>query len=198
MRKFKSIAIALFLLSLNASAKDYGLKVNTQAPHFETKDLNGKPIKTSDLIRKGPLVLVFYRGGWCPYCNRQLQSLNREVAPYLKKSNGKLLAISVDQAEKARETDKFSDHIIVLSDPKAKILKLYNVSYKLPQETVNKMKSSYDIDIEAASGEKHHTIAIPAVFVIDKKGKIVFSYANEKYKIRAANQDILKSLKSLK
>jgi peroxiredoxin len=174
---------------------DFGLKAGQTAPDFSTNDIDANAITLSKELAKGPVVIVFYRGGWCPYCNLQLRNLQHDVVPELKKVNGKLIAISVDKVAEGLKTRK-SDGLdmTIVSDPSASLLTLYKVAFKLTDALVEKYKG-YNIDIEGASGEKHHLMAVPSVFVIRKDGQIVFSYSNEDYKIRAENLQIIEALK---
>ncbi len=183
--------------ALAGQSNKYGLKKGLSAPDFKAKDINGVDFSLKDALKRKPVVLVFYRGGWCPYCNLQLRKLQKNVMPNIK-GKAHLVAISVDLPDKGLETSKKENlGFDILSDPKAAILKSYNIVFKVPGPLVKKYKNEYNIDLEGASGEKHHIIAIPSVFVIDSKGKIVFSYANEDYKVRAAEKDIMNAVNKL-
>ena len=89
--------------------------------------------------------------------------------------------------------DEYKFSFTVLSDPKAKSLQAFNIVNKLDDKLVKKYKASYKIDVEADSGETHHMVAHPAVFII-KNGKIAFADVQTDYKVRTDNQDILKAL----
>jgi peroxiredoxin len=177
---------------------DRGLEVGAQAPEIKTKDVESNVFDLNESLSKGPVVLVFYRGGWCPYCSLQLRKLQLEAFPRIKDAGGELVAVSVDkinQVEKMKEKESLG--MIILSDPTAKILKAYDVDYKVPDDLVEKYIKKYKIDLEAHSGEKHHIIAVPAVYVINKSGKVTFSYVNEDYKVRAQVEDIVKAVEAL-
>jgi peroxiredoxin len=137
------------------------------------------------------VVVVFYRGGWCPFCNLQMRSLQTKVLPKLAPLHASIVAISVDLPTEGRKTQQ-KDNLAfrVVSDPKAKLLDAYKVKYAVPADLVAKYKA-HAIDLEAASGEKHHVIAVPAVYVIDAAGKIVYRYVDENYKVRAPEADII-------
>lgn len=175
----------------------YGLGVGTTAPAIDTKDVDGKRVNLAESTKKGPVVLVFYRGGWCPYCNVQLRALQSKLVPQLAALQASLIAISVDRVDEELKTKKAEGLTFsIISDPKAKILADYRVKYVVPAELVAKYKNEYKIDLEAASGEKHHIIAVPAVYVVDHSGKIAFAHVDEDYKKRAAEEDILQAVKS--
>ena len=177
---------------------EYGLKLNADAPLFEAVDVLGRKFSLGESLKKGPMVLVFYRGGWCPYCNTQLRSIQANLHPKLKKLGIELVAISVDKISNGLQSSKENQlGFTVVSDPEAKILKKYRLSHKLEPDLVQKYKDSYSIDIEGASGKKHHIIAIPGVFLISKQAKIVWRFVDSNYKVRAKNSDILKAAQSL-
>ena len=188
------VAIVLCVPLAAFAETKYGLKAGEKAPNINIKDVNGQIFDLNDSLKSGPVVVVFYRGGWCMYCNTQLRDLEAEVVPVTKKYNAKMIAISVDKMEsavKTKDEDKLSFH--VASDPEAKTLGDYNVQYKMTDELVKKYLS-YKVDIETASGMKHHIIAVPSVFVIDTAGTIVYSYANDDYKVRAKIVDVKRAI----
>ncbi len=192
------LLLSLLLFSLPAVCAQPGLSKGADFPHFMTQDITGKKVDTRMLTQQGPLVVLFYRGGWCPYCNRQLQGVNQEVLPVLSKLNGKIVAISVDKPDEAKITKgnlKGDWHIV--SDSKAKIVKSMGLAFTVPNDLVKTYKEKYKIDLEAASGETHHLLPIPAVYVVGKDGKIAYAYANENYKVRAANKEVNAALMSL-
>jgi peroxiredoxin len=192
---FKIILSLSLFISLPTFAKDFGLPLGEKAPQINMKDVDGVKFNLKKSLKKGPVVLVFYRGGWCPYCNLQLRNLQSEVVPSLGKYQATLVAISVDRLDEALKTKKSEAlGITVLSDPTASLVKKYNVVNKVPMKLVKKYKSKYKIDLEKSSGKKHHIIAVPAVFIVKENGKISFSYANEDYKTRAQTKDILNAL----
>lgn len=182
----------------NLKISERGLDVGAEAPQITTTDVEGKTFDLSKAAKSGPVVLVFYRGGWCPYCSLQLRKLQLEALPRVKKAGGRLVAISVDKLDSVLKMKaKDSLGMTILSDPKAKILKAYDVDYKVPDELVEKYIKKYKIDLEADSGETHHIIAVPAVFVIGESGRVAFSYVNEDYKVRAQVEDIVSAVEAL-
>lgn len=194
----KILMLILMSSSVSFAGLDKGLSKGTLAPQFKAKNIKGGKFNLKKTLKKSPVVLVFYRGGWCPYCNLQLRALQTEVLPGLKKKNVELVAISVDRVEEGAKTLKQEKlGFTVLSDSKASVIKKYKADYIVPSELVQKYKTSYKINLEKASGRKHHIIAVPAVYVINQKGMITFSYVNEDYKVRAQTKDILKAVEAL-
>ncbi len=174
-----------------------GLQVGDMALDFSAPNYEGSKVILFDELEKGPVVLVFYRGGWCMYCNKQLHELQSRLNDF-KAQGASIIALSVDQVKKASETvEKKSLGFNVISNPGADILEEYGLTYRVPDELAVKYKKEYKIDLEEHSGEAHHTIAIPATYVISPEGTIVYAYANEDYKIRSSIDDVIASLKEL-
>ena len=188
----------LFSLPVLGSATS-GIAVGEQAPQISVKDINGSAFNLKANLQEGPIVLVFYRGGWCPHCNLHLRRLQNDVVPKLEKYNAKLVAISVDKLDEAEKTQKKQNlGMTLISDPMAELIKKYKVVNQTSKSLVRTYKEQYNIDLEGASGQKHHIIAIPAVFTIAQDGSVRFAFVNENYTIRAQSTDILTSLENLK
>lgn len=170
------------------------LKAGTQAPDVSFKDTEGKEIRLQTLLKQGPVVLVFYRGGWCPFCQTQLKGL-AEAAPTLKDEGLQLVAVAPDLPERQLETaKKESLDYTLLSDASMKAAEAFGVAFRVDEGTLEKYKG-YGIDLEAASGEKHHALPVPSVFIVGKDGKILFAYSNPDYKVRLSKEDLLKAAK---
>lgn len=183
--------ILAVLFTLMTWADTPGLKVGDPAPNIELKGVSGQIYKLNELKKK--TALVFYRGSWCPYCLKQLQSIQSDVIYNIGK-NSQLLVISVDHpivAKRMKLKNKFSFDVI--SDQKAKSLIAFKIVNKLDDELVKKYKESYKIDIEGDSGEVHHMVAHPGVFIIDN-GKVIYSDVHTNYKDRTKNSEIIKIL----
>ena len=194
---FLFFIIGMCAISISSANEDLGLPVGVQAPDFEAATYDGGQVKLSEITKDGPAVLIFYRGGWCPYCNRQLQELQSRLEEF-QSTGATIVAISVDRQEKAAESVEGGGlGFTVVSDPEAGLLELYNIVYHVPDELVKKYKEEYKIDLERDSGETHHIIAVPAAFVVNRSGKIVFAYVNEDYKVRVSTDALLEALKNL-
>ena len=183
--------LLVFILSISQIAFSLeGLKVGASAPDLNVKTLEGETFNFSQLDNTA---VVFYRGSWCPYCVKQLDSIQKEVLPKLKEKS-KVIAISVDKNIIAKKMKAKRDYDFkIVSDPKAETLKAFNIVNKLDDKLVEKYKSAYKIDVEGDSGEKHHMVAHPAVFII-KKGKITYADIHTDYKKRTKNFEIIDRL----
>lgn len=168
------------------------------APNFTADLVNGKKLELYKSLEKKNVVLVFYRGGWCPFCNFQLRAYEDGLKT-MDHKNFEMLAISADKINPELSiSDNKTFSFNVASDPKLSIISKYNVEFKVPEKLVTKYKNSYKIDLEKASGEKHHKIAVPAIVIIDKSKKIKWCYANENHRIRPALEVVKKKLLELK
>ena len=146
---------------------------------------------------KGPILLVFYRGGWCPYCNHQMYEFTQNFAE-LQKRGVTPVAISVDAIDKAAGTKAgFAIPFPLLSDPELAAHKAFKVVHHAEAEEVARL-TSYGIDIEASSGKKHHDFAVPSMFLIDADHTVRWAHAEGDYKIRPTVAQVLAAIDGLK
>lgn len=168
------------------------LAVGQRVPDTVLKTEKGEPVKLRELIRKKPAVLIFYRGGWCPYCTLHLQAL-AGIEKDLLAAGYQLLAISTDQPSKLREKPDLQKlNYTLLSDSSMDAAKGFGIAFEVDAATREKYKQ-YGIDLEAASGQTHHMLPHPAVFFVDTKGVIRFAYVNQDYKVRLEPEKILEA-----
>ncbi len=178
---------------LKSSMPNPGLKVGSKAPDFTLANAFGKSVRLSDHLKKGPVVLVFYRGAWCPFCNRHLASL-ADAQPELAALGYRILAVSPDRPAKLAESaGKARLTYQLASDSDLAAAKAYGLAFQLPDETVTLYKDKYRIDLEGAPGRTHHALPVPAVFLINPAGRIVFEYTNPDYKTRLSSEELLKA-----
>lgn len=173
------------------------LKEGASAPDFTLAESKGKSFNLYKALEKKNVVLVFYRGGWCPYCNFQLRAYNRELKPAQAKSY-QMVAISPDKIDASINiTPRAEFGFTVLSDPKLTAIGPYNLAFKAPDKVVASLKSK-GIDLNAQSGETHQSLPVPAIAIIGKDRKIKWCYASENYKVRPAVSELKARLSSLK
>ena len=194
------IIIALLLLGTTlaqAQTNSAPLKVGDAVPDVKLRTEENQEVSLPKLVAEKPTVLIFYRGGWCPFCTRHLKDLVG-IEEDLKKEGAQLLAISMDTPAKLKETpgrDKLGYQL--LSDSDAVAIKAFGLAFKVDDKTVEKYKG-YGINLDAASGKDHHLLPHPAVFVVDKSGKILFAHFNPDYKARLAPAKILEAVRAAK
>ena len=146
----------------------------------------------SNCEQQGPLLVIFYRGGWCPYCNRQIRSLTK-AWPQFKQRDVLPVLISADKPDGAAIAQRgYEIPFPVLSDPKLKAHEVFKVTMQVPAELIPKYRE-YGIDLEAWSGESHHKIAVSSVFLIGEDGIVRWSHSSQDYKKRPSVRTAAKS-----
>jgi peroxiredoxin len=161
-------------------------------PNLRPETINGKPFDLNKAVRSKPTVLIFYRGGWCPFCNIQMGQL-AELEPQLKALGYQILAISADNPAHLKESvAKHQLTYTLLSDTDMAAAKAFGLAWHVDDTTYAQMKN-HGVDLEAASGRTDHILPVPAAYVLDRKGVIKFAYANPDFKVRVNPDDLLKA-----
>jgi len=173
-----------------------GLELGSPMPQLSINNAAGEKIDLTALASKGTLLLVFYRGGWCPFCNFQIRELSSAFAEFQGRGVTPV-AISVDRMDEAAKTAAlYKIPFPVLSDPDLVAHDAFRITRQAGEEEFQKLKSM-GLDLEAASGKKHHRLAVPSVFVIEG-GVIKFAHAELDYKKRPSLPQLLQTLDHLK
>lgn len=193
----KSVLLVLSMILstgiLSAQQAPEGLFIGSKAPEFKAKDQNDKDIKLKDLLKKGKVVLVFYRGQWCPYCNRQLAALQDSLQMIIDKG-ATLIAVSPEKPESISKTvEKTKAGYSVLYDKGLKIMKDYDVEFELPENTITRYRNA-GLDVEKNNGENGKYLPVPAVYIIDQEYTITYRFFDTDYKKRPSVQELLKNL----
>ena len=171
--------------------------IGTQIPNANLRGVDGKAFDLKAAMAKAPTVLVFYRGGWCPYCNAQLAGLAKS-AEQLKAMGYQIIGVSPDSPAELKKTiGKNQLDYTLVSDSKAQLIDAMGLGFVVDAETIEKYKG-YGIDLEKSSGETHHILPVPAVYLADKDGLIKFSYVNPNYKVRLESGVLLAAAKAYK
>jgi peroxiredoxin len=171
------------------------LMIGQPVPGTELKTAEGGGFDLQAAAREQPLVVIFYRGGWCPFCNRHLGQL-QEAVPQFQELGYRIVAISPDRPEKLQESlDKSGLSYTLLSDSSMAAAKAFGLAFEVDAPMLDKL-ASYHIDIEEASGQTHHLLPVPAVFLVGTDGLIDFVYANPDYKTRLAPEVLLAAAKA--
>ncbi|PJA37386.1 MAG: antioxidant AhpC [Lysobacterales bacterium CG_4_9_14_3_um_filter_62_6] len=170
--------------------------LGSAVPEVPLKTVAGESVSLSQQIAGKPTVLVFYRGGWCPFCNLQLSEL-RLIEKDLALAGYQMIAISPDRPEELRRTlDKHQLSYTLLSDSKAAALKAFGIGFVLDAATTEKY-AGHGIDIDHASGETHHALPVPSVFIVDAEGRLQFEYVHPDYRIRVPGDVVLAAARSI-
>jgi peroxiredoxin len=191
--------LSMLLLGITiaeAQTNSSPLKVGDAIPDVALRTEDDKEVKLRTIVAEKPTVLIFYRGGWCPFCTRHLKDL-AGIETDLQKAGAQLIAISMDKPDKIKQTpgrEKFAYQLF--SDSDADAAKAFGVAFRVQDDLVKKYKDSYKIDLEAASGRDHHLLPHPAVFVAETNGIIRFVHFNADYKVRLEPVKIVDAAKS--
>ena len=170
-----------------------GLFIASKAPDFKAKDQSGNEIRLRDLVKKGRVVLVFYRGEWCPYCNRELSRFQDSLQLILDKGAA-LIAVSPEKKENILKTiEKTKASFPVISDEGMKIMKAYDVEFEVPENTITRYRNT-GIDIEKNNGANGRFLPVPAVYVINEDQTVTYRFFETDYKKRPSVAEILKQL----
>ncbi len=173
------------------------LAVGSKAPNFELPNQEGKATSLTALLAKGPVVVTFYRGSWCPYCNLQLRALQSRLAD-IQDLGAELVAISPQVPDDSLSKDEISEmDFQVLSDQSAKIAEAFGVAWKVPEYMVEHMRVDRGLDLEVINKGNGSILPIPATFVIDRDGSVTWRYVDVDYRTRSEPSDIIEALEKL-
>src|SRR5208283_3739593 len=171
------------------------LLVGMSVPDVVLTDVEGKEVKLYSLLEKKPTVLIFYRGGWCPYCNLQLEQLHTIESDILKEGY-QIVAVSSDRPENIEASiEKHDLRYTLLSDSTMNAAKAFELAFRVDKEALEKSKK-YAATLEAGSGLSHHILPVPAVFIVHTDGSIIFEYVNPNFKVRLNAQVLLAIVKA--
>lgn len=179
------------------------LKLGQQVASFSLPNQKGESVSLADLLAKGPVVVTFYRGSWCPYCNLQLRALQARLSE-IHGLGAQLVAISPEVPDGSLDTDEINNMAFnVLSDQDSKVAAQYGVAWEVPAFFIEHMKVDRDLDLNvinniASDNAKISTILpIPATFVISRDGSVAWRYVDVDYRTRSEPEDIITALKNL-
>ena len=172
------------------------LPVGARAPAFDARSADGVVRHFSPDGYRRHTILIFYRGGWCPYCNRHLGAL-KKVEPELLRMGYEVLFLSADRPELLYSSLKEPDvHYTLLSDSKLQAAEAFGIAFHVDAAHYQQY-SDFGVDLEAASGETHHNLPVPAVFIIDTRGIIRFVHANPDYTTRISPDELLAAARAV-
>lgn len=175
--------------------KDNALQIGAKVENFSLVNHNGESIELNDLLNKGPVIVSFYRGGWCPYCNLELKALNDYLAQF-KTQSAQLIAISPQLPDETLSTTQKNElEFDVLSDVSNRVAEQFGLLFTL-DERIQALYTQFGIDFEHYYGDKSFKLPLPATYVINQEGVITYTFLNEDYTLRAEPIDIMAALES--
>ena len=171
------------------------LQVGDAAPDFVLPDALGNAVTLADLRAQGPVVLSFYRGAWCPYCNLELQLL-QQALPDIRALGATLVAISPQTPDNSLTlAEKHGLAFPVLSDAGNAVARRFGLVFTVP-ESLRAVYDKLGIDIAAHNGDGSFELPVPGTYVVGRDGTIAFAYANVDYTRRVATAEILEALRN--
>jgi peroxiredoxin len=169
------------------------LPAGSKAPVFELKDHNGKPVSSSELLSRGRLVISFIRGRWCPFCVGQMEAMNL-IVPELQQMGASLVAISPQTVQQSFFMhDQHKLRFPLLSDAGNAVARQFGLVYRIPDYQQAVYKRAF-VNLPHANGDESWELPIPATFMVERDGAVLYSSANEDYSERPEPMDILHEL----
>lgn len=171
------------------------LNVGDKAPDFILDNQLKKPVSLYAELKKGPVVLTWYRGGWCPYCNITLRFLQNRL-PEIQKEGASLIALTPELPDKSLSTvEKHNLQFQVLSDAGHQVSRGFGVVYKLAEDVAEIYQKSFDL--HSFNGDQSDELPLAATYVIDRDGIIQYAFLDADYRNRAEPDVIIEILKKI-
>jgi peroxiredoxin len=163
--------------------------------HLSLPDALGRPMRLAELWQRGPLVLLFYRGGWCPYCNLELRAWQKRL-PELQRLGASLIAISPQTPDNSLSTAEKNELAFpVLSDSALAASDAFGITFTLPPELVE-LYGRVGNELPVVNGNGQWALPLPATYVIGRDGRIAFAHVEADYRERAEPDDVLRAVKA--
>ena len=180
----------------NSGISDRSLTTGASAPDFELPNPVGQQVKLSDLLNIGPVVLSFYRGEWCPFCNLEIRAL-QGIVPDLQQYSAQLVAISPELPNNSLTLqEKYDLTFPVLSDVRNTVARKYGLVFTI-DPALQTMYKEFGVDLPARNGDNSYELPIPATYIIDRSGIIRYAYINIDHSQRAEPAEILAAVRKL-
>jgi peroxiredoxin len=171
------------------------LPVRAQAPHFELQNQDGKVVRSSDLLTNGPLVICFIRGRWCPFCVGQMEAMNL-ILPQIEQAGATLVAISPQTVKQSFFMhDQHKLRFPLLFDAGNKVARQFGLTYRVPAQQEAVYRRAF-VNLPFTNGDDSWELPIPATYIVDRDGTILYASANEDYTERAEPSEIVNTLNS--
>ena len=178
---------------LAASDGAKGLAVGNEAPRFTLPNASGQSVSLEKLLQNGPVIVTFYRGGWCPYCNLELRAYQRELEK-IEANGATLVAISPETPDHSLSTQEKNDLAFqVLSDVDNVVARQFDLVFDMPDYLIDVYKTS-GLDVAGHNGNEDWQLPKPATFIIQPSGKISFADVPDDYTKRTDPSAVIKLL----
>ena len=175
---------------------DNSLKVGDKVPDFNLPNAAGEEVRLKELLDKGPVILNFYRGGWCPYCNLELNAYQKHL-PDINELGASLVAISPQTPDNSLSTAEKDDlKFQVLSDVGNKVANQFGLVFKVPSE-LQEIYNNFGITLPKFNGDESWELPMPGTYVIDKDGTVSYAFADADYTKRAEPDEVIAKLEEI-
>jgi peroxiredoxin len=176
-----------------AGIEQNSLPVGAKAPAFELPDQDGQLVSSADLLSKGNLVICFVRGRWCPFCVGQLEAMNAVLAQ-IQAADASLVAISPQTVKQTFfMADQHNFRFPLLSDSGNSVARQFGVVYRVPEEQQGIYRRAF-INLPLANGDDTWELPVPATYIVDREGTVVYASVDADYTTRPEPADILSKL----
>jgi peroxiredoxin len=173
------------------------VQVGQAAPDFTLKNARGESVQLSALLKNGPVVLTWYRGGWCPYCNLTLAALQKAL-PDIRAAGAQLVALTPELPDKSLTTvEKNALKFEVLTDMNNEIAKRYKVAFELTADVAARYKKNFNLSSYNGAEAGDTTLPLAASYVIDRSGVVRYAFLDADYRKRAEPAEIVAFLKTM-
>ncbi|MGB3545011.1 peroxiredoxin-like family protein [Rubrivirga sp.] len=177
-------------------AQASALAVGDRAPDFTLPDANGGTVRLSEMLVDGPVVLTFYRGAWCPYCDTQLRDYQQSLSD-LESAGASLIAVSPQTPDSSlTSVEKNELAFPVLSDDGLEVSREYGLVFRVDEETRDRYRLG-GVDLARYNGTDEWELPVPATYVIDQSGTVRAAFVEADYTQRASTRDVLEALRDL-
>ena len=172
------------------------LAVGAAVPSARILTIDGDEVDVADLVQERGALLVFYRGGWCPYCSRQLGEL-RKIEDELTALGHPVVAISTDRPKWLQQSRRAKElGYSLYSDSQMHAARAFGIAWQVGEDEVVKYKR-HGIDLEESSGATHHQLPVPSVFLVERGGSIRWTYSNPDHRVRPDNASLLEAVRRM-
>ena len=169
-------------------------QVGDAAPDAQLSGWDGRNVKLSERWQEGPIVLMWYRGGWCPYCNIQLRAMQQSMDK-IENAGAKLVVLTPELPEKAQETAEANDlDIVALHDKGNAVAREYGLVFKLPEAIIPAYRDK--LKLPEYNGNDAMELPLAATYVINESGRITYAFLDADYKKRAEPADVIEAVKA--
>jgi peroxiredoxin len=183
--------------ALAARMPQPGLKVGERAPDFVLPDAFGTPVSLADSLKQGPVIVTFYRGAWCPFCNLQLR-LYQQSLPAFRRYRAALIAITPQRPEKSRgQLEQNHYEFAILSDLDDSVMKSYRLFYEVAADLRDVYKRNFKLELADYNGKDRYVLPVPGTFVVDPQGIVRAAFADTDYTRRMEPATIIAALQGI-